>query len=106
MKRLRLLLTLLLPVLLLLPTSGTSAPRGEEAPWREGGWAGAFAVSHCRRSPISHAVASLALSSASAERHRSLCSEYSQALNLFGYALSTTWNRFWLNRSSSFERLF
>lgn len=44
MKRLRLLLTLLLPVLLLLPTSGTSAPRGEEAPWREGGWAGAFAV--------------------------------------------------------------
>jgi len=44
MKRLRFLLPLLLPVALLLPMLGTAAPKGSEAPWREGGWVGAFAV--------------------------------------------------------------
>ena len=44
MSRLRLVLSLLLPAALLLPTMSTSAPKGAEAPWREGGWIGAFAV--------------------------------------------------------------
>ncbi|MBP1627586.1 MAG: hypothetical protein H6Q00_2061 [Holophagaceae bacterium] len=38
------LLTLLIPVALLLPTTGTAKPKGAEAPWREGGWIGAFSV--------------------------------------------------------------
>ena len=44
MRWLRSLLTLMLPVALLLPITGTSQPKGSEAPWREGGWTGAFAV--------------------------------------------------------------
>jgi len=44
MRWLRPLLTVLLPVVLLLPTTGTSQSKGGEAPWREGGWTGAFAV--------------------------------------------------------------
>lgn len=38
------LLTLLIPVALLLPTTGAAKPKGAEAPWREGGWVGAFSV--------------------------------------------------------------
>ncbi|NWJ39347.1 MAG: hypothetical protein HXX12_00055 [Geothrix sp.] len=37
-------LTLLLPVILLLPTLGTAQKRAAEGPWREGGWTGAFAT--------------------------------------------------------------
>ncbi len=37
-------LTILLPALLLLPTLGTAQKRAAEAPWREGGWTGAFAT--------------------------------------------------------------
>ncbi|MFZ1614426.1 MAG: hypothetical protein WAT51_09665, partial [Holophaga sp.] len=44
MRWLRPILTLLLPAALLLPITGTSQPKGAEAPWREGGWTGAFAV--------------------------------------------------------------
>ncbi len=44
MRRFRFLLPLLLPVALLLPMLGTAAPKALEAPWREGGWVGAFAV--------------------------------------------------------------
>jgi len=44
MRWFRPLLTLLVPALLLLPTTGTAQKRGAEAPWREGGWTGAFAT--------------------------------------------------------------
>ena len=44
MIRFRFLLSLLLPVALLLPITSSSAPKATEAPWREGGWVGAFAV--------------------------------------------------------------
>lgn len=44
MRRFRPLLTFLLPLLLLLPTLGTAQKRAAEAPWREGGWTGAFAT--------------------------------------------------------------
>jgi hypothetical protein len=44
MNRFRFLLSLLLPVALLLPIASPSAPKVTEAPWREGGWVGAFAV--------------------------------------------------------------
>ncbi|MDP2877860.1 MAG: MG2 domain-containing protein, partial [Holophaga sp.] len=44
MRWLRPLLTLMLPVALLVPITGTSQSKGREAPWREGGWTGAFAV--------------------------------------------------------------
>jgi uncharacterized protein YfaS (alpha-2-macroglobulin family) len=44
MRWFRSLVTLLLPALLLLPTQGTAQKRGAEAPWREGGWTGAFAT--------------------------------------------------------------
>ena len=44
MRWLKSLLTILLPVALLLPTVGTAKPKGAEAPWREGGWIGAFSV--------------------------------------------------------------
>jgi len=37
-------LTLLLPAILLLPTTGTAQKRATEGPWREGGWTGAFAT--------------------------------------------------------------
>ena len=37
-------LTLLMPLALLLPTLGTAQKRAAEAPWREGGWTGAFAT--------------------------------------------------------------
>jgi hypothetical protein len=40
----RALLTLLLPIALLLPVSGTPGGPGAEAPWRAGGWARSFAV--------------------------------------------------------------
>ncbi|WP_243383145.1 alpha-2-macroglobulin family protein [Geothrix alkalitolerans] len=43
MRWFRPLLTLLLPAILLVPTTGTAQKRGAEAPWREGGWTGAFA---------------------------------------------------------------
>ncbi|HJV48329.1 MAG TPA: MG2 domain-containing protein [Geothrix sp.] len=38
------LLTLLLPAILLLPTTGTAQRRAAEGPWREAGWTGAFAT--------------------------------------------------------------
>jgi len=44
MRWFRPLLTLLMPVALLLPTTGTAQKRAAEAPWREGGWTGAFAT--------------------------------------------------------------
>jgi hypothetical protein len=44
MRWLRPFLTFLIPAALLLPVTGTSQPKGTEAPWREGGWTGAFAV--------------------------------------------------------------
>jgi len=44
MSRFRFLVPLLLPVALLLPILGTAAPKASDAPWREGGWVGAFAV--------------------------------------------------------------
>jgi hypothetical protein len=44
MRWFRPVLTLLLPALLLLPTTGTAQKRAAEAPWREGGWTGAFAT--------------------------------------------------------------
>lgn len=44
MRRFRPLLTLFLPALLLLPTTGTAQKRGTEAPWREGGWTRVFAT--------------------------------------------------------------
>ena len=44
MSRFRFLLTLLIPVALLLPVLSLSAPKAAEAPWREGGWVGAFAM--------------------------------------------------------------
>lgn len=44
MRWFRPLLTLLIPAALLLPTTGTAQKRGGEAPWREGGWTGAFAM--------------------------------------------------------------
>ncbi|HEY3399985.1 MAG TPA: MG2 domain-containing protein [Geothrix sp.] len=44
MRWFRPLLTLLLPAILLLPTTGSAQKRAAEAPWREGGWTGAFAT--------------------------------------------------------------
>ncbi len=44
MRWFRQILTLLMPAILLLPTMGTAQKRGAEAPWREGGWTGAFAT--------------------------------------------------------------
>jgi uncharacterized protein YfaS (alpha-2-macroglobulin family) len=44
MRWFRPLFTLLMPVLLLLPTTGTAQKRAAEGPWREGGWTGAFAT--------------------------------------------------------------
>ena len=44
MRWFRPLLTLLLPAILLLPTMGSAQKRAAEAPWREGGWTGAFAT--------------------------------------------------------------
>src|SRR5512133_290834 len=44
MRWFRSILTLLLPALLLLPTTGTAQKRAAEAPWRESGWTGAFAT--------------------------------------------------------------
>ena len=44
MSRNRFFLSLLLPLALLLPMVSNSAPKATEAPWREGGWVGAFAV--------------------------------------------------------------
>nr|WP_320131191.1 MG2 domain-containing protein [uncultured Holophaga sp.] len=44
MRWFRYLLTLLVPVVLLVPIQGTAHPQGAEAPWREGGWVGAFSV--------------------------------------------------------------
>ncbi|MCM2249009.1 MAG: hypothetical protein NDI58_00285, partial [Geothrix sp.] len=44
MRWFRPILTLLLPAILLLPTTGTAQKRAAEAPWREGGWTGAFAT--------------------------------------------------------------
>ncbi|MDP1831423.1 MAG: MG2 domain-containing protein [Geothrix sp.] len=37
-------ISLLIPAVLLLPTMGTAQKRAAEAPWREGGWTGAFAT--------------------------------------------------------------
>jgi alpha-2-macroglobulin len=44
MNRFRFILSLVLPLALLLPITSTSAPKVPEAPWREGGWVGTFAV--------------------------------------------------------------